>query len=56
MAGCLEGELNSMTNPHPISFPLKIAGLKLGTTGAGIKRADRDDLLLIELDLSLIHI
>lgn len=26
-----------------------IAGLKLGSTGAGIKRADRDDLLLIEL-------
>jgi glutamate N-acetyltransferase/amino-acid N-acetyltransferase len=27
----------------------KIAGLKLGATGAGIKHKDRDDLLLIEL-------
>lgn len=26
-----------------------VAGLKLGSTGAGIKKADRDDLLLIEL-------
>ena len=28
----------------------KIAGLKLGSTGAGIKHTDRDDLLLIELN------
>ncbi len=48
----LGNELNSMTNQHPSSFPPKIAGLRLGTTGAGIKRADRDDLLLIELDPS----
>ena len=27
----------------------RIAGLKLGSTGAGIKRADRDDVVLIEL-------
>lgn len=31
-------------------FPAKIAGLRLGAAGAGIKRADRDDLLLVELD------
>ncbi len=37
-----------MTNPdNPTALP-KIAGLKLGTTGAGIKQG-RDDLLLIEL-------
>ena len=39
-----------MTKPHHISFPSKVAGIKLGVTGAGIKRSDRDDLLLIELD------
>ena len=32
----------------PAAIP-KIAGLKLGATGAGIKHKDRDDLLLIEL-------
>ena len=32
----------------PAAIP-KIAGLKLGATGAGIKHKDRDDLVLIEL-------
>lgn len=39
----------AMTNPrNPSNLP-KIAGLKLGAVGAGIKRPDRDDVLLIEL-------
>jgi glutamate N-acetyltransferase/amino-acid N-acetyltransferase len=39
-----QAELNAMTHPA------RIAGLRLGAAGAGIKRADRDDVLLIELD------
>ena len=35
--------------PNPLADIPRIVGLKLGSTGAGIKRADRDDLLLIEL-------
>ena len=38
-----------MSNLLPSSCLPKIAGLSLGATGAGIKRTDRDDLLLIEL-------
>jgi len=44
-----EGEKKPMsTSQNPSDLP-KIAGLKLGAAGAGIKCADRDDLLLIEL-------
>ena len=35
--------------PNPPADIPRIAGLKLGSTGAGIKRADRDDVVLIEL-------
>lgn len=38
-----------MTHPQSIPSSPRVAGIRLGSAGAGIKRADRDDLLLIEL-------